>query len=82
LNAQTLAALDHIKNLISNARPNATYAEAIEYLAKVGVKKLDPEIPTPTQVSVGELQGVELKRSVWQRDQGQCTYLSPGGKNC
>jgi hypothetical protein len=73
LNAETLAALDHIRNLISHARPNATYAEAIEYLAKFGIKKLDPLVLPPSG---------NIERKAWQRDGGKCTYVSPGGKKC
>jgi hypothetical protein len=84
LHAETLAALDQIKNLISHARPNASYAEVIEYLAKMGVKKLDPTILPPGENrGGGDNSGVSGGRSqIWLRDGGRCTYVSPGGKTC
>ena len=42
LDAETVAALDKIRDLIAHARPGASYAEVIADLAKLGLKKLDP----------------------------------------
>jgi len=42
LDAETIAALDKIKDLIAHAVPNASYSEIIARLAQIGLQKLDP----------------------------------------
>jgi hypothetical protein len=91
LSSETLGDLDKIRDLISHAHPGASYAEVIAYLAKLGLKKLDPAekskaftFPAPgEQPSANRAVPSGLRRAVWLRDQGRCSYINPEtGKTC
>jgi 5-methylcytosine-specific restriction endonuclease McrA len=74
----------------SNVR-GASTAGLFEELADLALKKLDP-MEMPSQVPPPETGGstsgtraipAKLKRAIWQRDQGQCSYIEPeSGKRC
>ena len=84
LSAETLAELQKIRDLIAHSHPGASYAEVIAYLAKLGVKKLDPAAAATTRVTksispVKETDDVPAatRRFVWRRDGGRCGYACP-----
>lgn len=88
---ELLGELEKLKGLLAHSHPNMTTAELVSYLAKLGLKKLDPAqqevkariTPAPNESS----RQTKLKsnparsryvpryllRSVWKRDQSQCT---------
>jgi hypothetical protein len=95
LGNETLAELEKIRDLMAHAHPGASYAEVVSYLAKLGLKKLDPAAekrarkvlspggkqtasskaeagPTPGRVT--DAIPAPIRRAVWRRDGGKCTY--------
>ncbi|MEK7691601.1 MAG: HNH endonuclease signature motif containing protein, partial [Bdellovibrionota bacterium] len=81
--------LEKLKVLLSHRCPNPTWAELIEILADVALKKLDPELKTtkslaPVAHEPNSLPPAELKRhipqalkaAVWKRDRGRCTFVT------
>ncbi len=52
LSKETLATLDKIRGLIVHSHPGASYADIIYYLAKLGLKKLDPALKGAPQARV------------------------------
>jgi hypothetical protein len=86
LDAETMAALDRVRDLIQHAHPGASYADIIAYLARMGAEKLDPAREPSRKIPPGEnTQAIPAaaRREVWRRDQGQCTYQDPAtGRKC
>ena len=83
-NQPLMGKLVRLKNLMGH-KPNVqTYAGLIEELADLALKKLDPMEKKPSPVA--EMESLtryipeKIKTAVWQRDLGQCTYISPDGK--
>ena len=77
LSAETLSELEKIRDLIAHAHPGASYAEVIAYLAKLGIKKLDPAARESKPLPPGEETDdvpVATRRFVWKRDGGRCGY--------
>ncbi|MBK9294958.1 MAG: HNH endonuclease [Oligoflexia bacterium] len=89
--------LERVKALISHKKANPSYEELLLELAEIALKKLDKSqcqnaLP-PAEVKNSEAQQVgkesensryipaEVKRQVWQRDQGRCQYVSDGNFN-
>jgi hypothetical protein len=80
LTRETLEELDKIRDLIAHAQPGASYTEVIAYLAKLGVKKLDPAAEKRSRTSPpGETVSIpaSVRREVWRRDGGVCKYVAP-----
>lgn len=86
---ELLENLERLKGLLAHSRPDMTTADLISYLAKMALKKLDPaqhevqnrSTPAPN-VSV-RYASRPVARSVWKRDQSQCTWTDPtSGKKC
>jgi hypothetical protein len=78
--------LEKLKNLLGHKLGDQKYASLIEELADLALKKLEPK-PTPTLglekvVSETRYIPVKVKRAVWTRDQGRCTYAGSEGKRC
>jgi hypothetical protein len=82
---------ERLKNLMGHKSDAQTYAGLFEELADLALKKLDPmEKPTvvppsETKSSTGETRYIpeKLKRAIWQRDKGRCSYVDPeSGKRC
>jgi hypothetical protein len=85
LTRETLAELEKVRDLIAHSQPGAGYAEVIAYLAKLGVKKLDPATERRERRSPPgetELIPAATRRAVWKRDAGRCGYVSPQGISC
>ncbi len=91
LNAEMLQELEELKCLLSHARPNATLKELLEFALHETVMRLRPRAPkanavqasVPTASRPTRYKAIEVKRLVWQRDQGKCTYTDPlSGRHC
>jgi hypothetical protein len=80
--------LERLKNLMGHKSCAQTYAGLFEELADLALKKLDPmekpvEVPPLETGSSTRTIPTKLKRAIWQRDQGQCSYVEPeSGKRC
>jgi hypothetical protein len=81
--------LERLKNLMGHKSSAQTYAGLFEELADLALKKLDPmekpaEVPPQKSSTTGTRYiPAKLKRAIWQRDQGQCSYVEPeSGKRC
>ena len=92
LPAGVLKKLERVKALASHRNPNPSYAELIEYMADLALKKLDPEVkPVSKRTAVAAVKPAPSSRYiptairtvVWKRDQGKCTYVDPTtGRKC
>ena len=81
--------LSKLKNLLSHKMPNATTAEILDYLTKLGLETLDPEKKpikpqrnaTAAALSKNDSRSRYIpettKRALWQRAQGQCEFVDP-----
>ncbi len=83
---------EKLKSLLSHRNPNPSYAELFTMLAKLALKRLDPEqkpkgkadksIPAtpPAEVDPSNEKSryipQALRRAVWKRDQGNCSYVN------
>jgi hypothetical protein len=79
LTRETLDELEKIRDLIAHAHPGASYAEVISYLAKLGIKKLDPATPKRVYPPGENTHSIPAatRRAVWRRDGGACKYVAP-----
>jgi hypothetical protein len=97
--AGLLKDLEELRNLLSHSKPNAGLKDVIAFAVSRTVNDLRPRAPKPvfetTQEAapqqhrkrVGSLKNryikQEVKRQVWQRDRGQCTFSDPiSGRQC
>ncbi len=94
----TLEKLDRLKNLRAHKNPKMAYADLIDDMCEYMLKKLDPmakhsaEAKFAAPIKGPHIRGPSsnprhipsrLKRQIWQRDQGQCTYADPTtGRRC
>ena len=84
LKKSTLSKLEQIKSLRAHKNPNMSYADLIEDMSDYMLKKIDLSRATPMKKTkaparsevVSRYIPSHIKRAVWQRDQGQCTYRS------
>ena len=88
LDQEGLKNLETLKHLLSHQKPNMSYGELVLFLSKLGLKKYDlrrkPLKKTSAQTLMRQpLQKQKLmtrhipmsiRRQVWQRDQGRCSY--------
>jgi len=78
--------LTELKNKLAHKLPNSNFAQLIAYLAdevlaktqksdrKLSNKKKEQKLLAPAKVNTCYVPK-EIKRKVWQRDQGQCSYV-------
>jgi hypothetical protein len=81
--------LERLKNLMGHKQSAQTYAGLFEELADLALKKLVPmEKPAEVSPEKSSTTGTryipaKLKRAIWQRDKGKCSYVEPeSGKRC
>jgi hypothetical protein len=78
LDRATLEQLEKVRDLLAHAKPGASYAEVIAYLARLGIQKLDPAAEKrAARIPPGE---TATRRAVWKRDRGVCQYTYQGRK--
>jgi hypothetical protein len=91
LHAAAMEKLTRIQALRSHANPSMNYAELFEYMADEVLKKIDPMEKSSKKGSaqneavqqIGRVTlPVSLKREVWKRDQGRCSYVDEKGEKC
>ena len=90
LEAGLLEKLARIQALRSHANPSMTYSELLEYMADEVLKKIDPmKKPSKSSPQNEAVQQtgritlpVGLKREVWKRDEGHCSYVDAQGLKC
>jgi hypothetical protein len=85
VNRELKKKLERLRNLLGHKSKTQSYAGLIEELADIAIKKLDPlekapahKTPSPPvemHSSHTRYVRAEVKRSVWRRDTGQCTYV-------
>ncbi len=94
---QTIEKLDRLKKLRSHKNPNMTYSDLVDDLCDCLLRKIDPleQKTDRTKNSKSTLIrsarstthnnrrfiSAKLKRAVWQRDNGQCTFVDPQTMN-
>ncbi len=88
LDAEMLKDLEELRNLLSHAQPNASLRELLSFALRDSLSRLRPRQPktkaaklesVPTlevQVPIKSSRYIaaEVKRVVWRRDGGKCTY--------
>jgi hypothetical protein len=84
---ELLQNLEKLKGLLAHSHPNMTMSELIEYLAQMGLKKLDPaqqkSKSTPAPNESVRYVSRNLKREIFKRDESRCTYVNPKtGRRC
>lgn len=86
---ELLKNLERLKGLLAHSHPNMNTADLISYLAKLGLKALDPaqqelkSRSTPAPNESARYISKRVARSIWKRDQRQCTWTDPkSGKKC
>jgi hypothetical protein len=89
---EVLEQLDRIKSLRSHKNPSMSYAEVIADMCEIVLKKTDPSEKTIKPKFEGEEAPqsanpryipARIKSAVWQRDQGQCTFVdTKSGRRC
>lgn len=97
LDQELLSKLKRLQELRSHANPKMSYTELLNYLADEALKRIDPEkksksAPTPppapevpqSKPTANRLPiSAPVRREVWRRDQGHCTWKHPQtGKSC
>ena len=75
--------------LLGHAVPNGDVAQVFARALKTLIAKLEQQKfaktdrPRPCRVSENARQiPAEVKRTVWERDGGQCTFVSENGHRC
>ncbi|MGE3973907.1 MAG: HNH endonuclease [Bdellovibrionales bacterium] len=84
--------LEELKKLYSHIHPNPSFAELIDLMANDALKKRTalkkattsrPSVSSPGEETLRKHTRYipsQIKRVVWQRDQGKCTYAHAGKK--
>ncbi len=75
---------EEVKNRLSNTLGNDLSVEAV--VTKLMDHYLKRQKPTVRKLRVHNRNGryipLAVRRKVWERDQGQCTFCAPGGTRC
>ena len=81
--------LQYARQLMSHRNPqgrlSVVHAAALELLIEALEKEKFGETDTPREArgsSGGRTIPRSVRREVWKRDQGRCTYVSPAGRRC
>jgi 5-methylcytosine-specific restriction endonuclease McrA len=89
LDQETMENLDRLREIWSHKMPNASVADLVKEMAAYCRQKLDPDLKpepkrrSPAPAPEGRSIPAQLKRAVWKRDKGCCTYEDPGsGRRC
>lgn len=90
LDKETMENLDRLREIWSHKIPGASLAELVKAMAAYCRQKLDPDLKavepeksSPTPAPEGRYIPAQLKRAVWKRDKGCCTYEDPKtGRRC
>jgi HNH endonuclease len=81
--------LDRLKNLLSHKNPNMNFNELLNEVADIALERLDrtkqysaPAVPQSKEPRKRETSHTRfiperIKRKIWQRDRGRCTFTSP-----
>lgn len=80
--------IEKTKQLLSNKFPEGKLEDIIDEILDFYLEKNDPEKKKVTNIKTymttkhSRYIPQNIKNLVWQRDQGQCTYVSEEGKRC
>ena len=88
LDQEGLKNLETLKHLLSHQNPNLSYGELVLFLSKLGLKKYDLRQKSLKKASAQTLMRqplqkqklmtryipINIRRKVWQRDEGCCSY--------
>lgn len=86
---ELMAMIQRFKELTAHANPSASYAELLKAALKRALDQIDPEKRrvrqlTPASesrdVSSSRYIPTRIRKQVWVRDQGRCTYIDLGTK--
>jgi hypothetical protein len=84
-NKALMEKFEKIRNLLGHKLSDQQFASLFEELADLALKKLEPKkevSPAPAKVSETRYIPEKVKRVIWHRDSGQCTYVDSKGKRC
>jgi hypothetical protein len=85
-NRALMEKFEKIRNLLGLKLSDQQFASLFEELADLALKKLEPkeDLPTLAKAKVSETRYIpaKVKRAVWNRDAGRCSYVDPQGKRC
>jgi len=86
---ETYEFLQRAKDLLAHAGPSVETADVLRRALQLLVKQLEQrkfaETDSPRarrSHANGRYIPAEIKRAVWQRDGGRCTFVSEGGRRC
>ena len=88
LDQEGMKNLETLKHLLSHKNPNLSYGELVLFLSKLGLKKYDlrqkplkrysaqalMRQPLQKQKTLTRHIPMSIRRKVWQRDEGRCSY--------
>lgn len=79
LSKETVGKLEKIKNKRAHKNPSMNYSELIEDMCDYILKKLEPSPKSKEKNQSKNIRYIpaQLKRKIFQRDNNQCTYVSP-----
>ena len=79
-----MADLQSVRDRFAHRLPaGASLAEVVQFMAKVTLESVPEKkggrgtTPLPAPVTPTRYIPADVKRAVWKRDEGQCTYVSP-----
>src|SRR4030095_9961782 len=81
----------HVQNLLGNRVPPGDLAEVFQRALEALAAKLEKQKFAATERPARRRRRLgpdsryvpsHVKRAVWKRDKGQCTFVSEGGKRC
>src|SRR5438105_4990979 len=75
-----LERLKELQALLSHSK--TTLKDAIDYAVTETIKRQKPKAPLHAPEGTAHQSRAEIKRRVWQRDQGRCGYVLESGKAC
>ena len=89
VNERTHDLLRYVQALLGHVLPSGDVAEVLERALESLVEKLEKQkfaARSRSRPRRGDAKGryvpAEIRRAVWQRDGGQCTFVSESGKRC
>ena len=92
LNKNAYENIERLKHLLSHKNPNMSYQELFSILVKLGLDKYDPRQKlkkkekhgradqTKTDQTSSRYIPVRIRRWIWARDYGECSYICPETK--
>lgn len=74
-----------LQGILGHSQPGITLGQALAFAVREAVERRRPKTPSapPASAVEGREPSEEIRRQVWHRDNGRCTYVSPqSGRRC